>query len=96
MEGIYSSIVIKDILNRSRITDPDILERILRYILSNIGNLISANKVSNYLTSNNRKTATNTVIDNIEALEKAFVVYRAKRYNIRGKEILKTLISYML
>ena len=91
MEGIYSSIVIKDILNRSRVTDPDVLGRILRYLLSNIGNLISANKISNYLTANNKKTATSTVIDHIEALEKAFVIYKAKRYKIRGKEILKTL-----
>lgn len=91
MEGIYSSIVIKDILNRSSVSDPELLSRVLRYILDNIGNLTSANKISNYLSSNLMKTATKTVIDNIDALEKAYVIYKAKRYRIKGKEILKTL-----
>lgn len=94
MEGIYSSIVIKDILNRSHVTDADVLERILRYLLNNIGNLISANKISNYLTANYKKIATSTVISNMDALEKAFVIYKARRYRIKGKEILKTLNKF--
>jgi|LGOV01.1.fsa_nt_gb predicted AAA+ superfamily ATPase len=91
MEGIYNSVVVKDVLNRKQSLEPQLLIRILRYLLDNIGNLTSGNKIANYLTSNVTKTNARTVIEHIEALESAFVLYRAKRYKIKGKELLKTL-----
>jgi uncharacterized protein len=96
MEGVYNTIVIKDILGRSNIKETDLLESILLYMIDNIGNLISANNIANYLTSSGRKTYPSTVSEYLNSLEKAFVLYKAKRYNIRGKRLLSSPYKYYL
>lgn len=96
MEGVYNTIVIKDIIGRSSIKETDLLESILLYMIDNIGNLISANNIANYLTSSGRKTYVSTVIEYLESLEKAFVLYKAKRYNIKGKRLLRSPYKYYL
>lgn len=94
LEGIYNTVIVKDIIARTKVTDVDLLNRILCYLLDNVGNLISANKIANYLTTNSRKTATNTVVDYLKAFENAFVLYRAQRYRIKGKQLLQSPDKY--
>ncbi len=79
LEGVFNTVVVKDIIARAKVSDVDLLNRIVGYMLENIGNLTSANKISDYLTSNNRSTPPSTVIDYLSAFEKAFVLYRARR-----------------
>ncbi|MEA3424457.1 MAG: ATP-binding protein [Bacillota bacterium] len=94
LEGIYNTIVVKDIIERSKVTDVDLMRRILRYLIDNTGNLVSANKISNFLKSSGRKTTTKTVIDYLTAFENAFILYKVKRYKIKGKQILNSPDKY--
>lgn len=90
LEGIFNTVVVKDIIARSTIKDIDLLNRILRYLLDNVGNLVSATKIAHFLTSNNRTTQASTVIDYLTAFENAYIVYRAHRYRIHGKQQLRS------
>lgn len=94
LESIYNSIVIKDIILRKQVTDIKILKDILRFVFDNIGGLLSSNKIADTLTSYGRKTDAKTVEKYLEALSDSYVVYQAKRYNIKGKQYLKTLEKY--
>ncbi|MGN0730271.1 MAG: ATP-binding protein [Treponema sp.] len=94
LRGIYSTIVLKDILQRKKISDSDVLEKITKYSLSNIGNLTSSKKVSDTLTSRGRKTASATVENCYTALTESYLFYKATRYDIKGKEFLKSLEKY--
>lgn len=94
LRGIYSTIVLKDILQRKKISDSDVLEKITKYSLSNIGNLTSSKKVSDTLTLGGRKTASATVENCYTALTESYLFYKATRYDIKGKEFLKSLEKY--
>ena len=94
LRGIYSTIVLKDILQRKKISDSDVIEKITKYSLSNIGNLTSSKKVSDTLTSGGRKTASATVENCYIALTESYLFYKATRYDIKGKEFLKSLEKY--
>lgn len=94
LRGIYSTIVLKDILQRKKNSDSDVLEKITKYSLSNIGNLTSSKKVSDTLTSGGRKTASATVENCYTALTESYLFYKATRYDIKGKEFLKSLEKY--
>ena len=94
LRGIYSTIVLKDILQRKKIFDSDVLEKITKFSLSNIGNLTSSKKISDTLTSGGRKTASATVENCYSALTESYLFYKATRYDIKGKEFLKSLEKY--
>lgn len=94
MKGIYDSILFRDVARRGGVEDTDLLERIVAYLMDNIGNQVSANNIANYLTSAGYKTYAGTISRYLQLLEQAFVFYRAQRYDIRGKERLKTLGKY--
>ena len=98
LNDIYNTIVKKDIIERNGIKDIALLENIIKYIASNIGNQISANKISDYLNSNKIMDKTNhQTIDNyLKMLENAFIVYKADRSDIKNKSILKTLGKYYI
>lgn len=98
LEDIYNTIVKKDVLDRNNIKDIALLENIIKYISSNIGSPISANKISDYLNSNKNAQKTNhQTIDNyLKMLENAFILYKADRSDIRSKAILKTLAKYYI
>jgi predicted AAA+ superfamily ATPase len=81
---------------RSSLRDADLLEKIVRFTTSNIGNFLTAKKISDYLTSTGRKTAHETIDAYLNVLEKAFFLYRVPRYDIKGKELLKTQGKYYL
>ena len=98
LNDIYNTIVKKDIIERNGIKDIALLENLIRYIASNIGSAISANKISDYLNSNKITTKSNhQTIDNyLKMLENAFIVYKVERSDIKSKSILKTLGKYYL
>ena len=94
LKGIYNSVILKDVSLRSNIEDVDMLLRISLYLMDNIGNPISVNNVANYIRSQGYTTSHERVDSYLKLLEDAFVFYKALRYDIRGKERLKTLGKY--
>ena len=94
LKGIYNSVILKDVSLRSNIEDIDMLLRISLYLMDNIGNPISVNNVANYIRSQGYTTSHERVDSYLKLLEDAFVFYKAQRYDIRGKERLKTLGKY--
>ena len=90
VRDIYNSAVFSDIVKRGQIKKVDQLERVVKYTLNNIGNTFSAKSVSDYLKSENRSLDNETVYSYLEKLEKAYLLYRCSRFDLQGKEILKT------
>ena len=93
---IYSSAILRDTIQRYNIRDVELLERVVKYVFDNVGNKFSAKNISDYFKSQNRKIDLNTVYNYLNALEGAFIIYRIQRYDIKGKEILKTQEKYFV
>ena len=91
---IYSSAILRDTVQRYNIRDVELLERVVKYVFDNIGNKFSAKNVADYFKNQFRKIDLNTVYNYLNALEGAFIIYRIPRYDIKGKEILKTNEKY--
>jgi len=87
---IYSSVILRDTVQRHKIRDVELLERVVKYVFDNIGNSFSGKNVADYFKSQQRKTDLNTVYNYLYALEGAFIIYRTPRYDVKGKELLKT------
>ena len=94
LESIYHTIVVKDLTARKKISDVMMLESVARYLFDNIGNPVSTKKIADTMTSNGRKIDIRTVEKYVDALMESYIVYQAKRYNIKGKQYLKTLEKY--
>lgn len=94
IEGIYNTIVVRDLIERKKINDVGLLKDILKYILDIIGNPISSKKIADYLSSNGRKTSHTTIGNYLDALEEAFIIYKVERYDVRGKLRLSSLGKY--
>ena len=94
LESLYNTIVVKDIINRKRITDVMMLKSVLRFVFDNIGSPLSTKKIADTMTSDGRKIDAKTVEKYLDALTESYVVYQAKRYNIKGKQYLKTMEKY--
>jgi len=92
--GIYSTVLLKDVISRNKVTDIPLLESIIRFLFDNIGNIVSTKKISDTLSSYGRKTNPITVENYIKYLEDSYLVYKIKRYDIKGKQYLKTLEKY--
>ena len=100
LDGIYNTVIVKDIWERMNkkdddrpkrsVTDVSLLKTIARFLASVVGNPVSFNNITGYMTSTGRKVSQNTVSDYVEALTDAFIFYPAERFDITGKEILKT------
>lgn len=100
LEGIYNTVIVKDIEDRQsrkesdpdkrKVTDITLLKTIARYLASVIGSQVSVKSVADYLTSNGRKASPNTVDDYMEALAESFIFYPVERFDIVGKQVLKT------
>ncbi len=91
---IYSSVILRDTVQRYKIRDVELLERVIKYVFDNIGNTFSGKNVADYFKSQQRKVDINTVYNYLNALEGAFILYRVPRYDIKGKEILKTMEKF--
>lgn len=96
LSGIYNTVLLKDIVSRKRIQDVPLLESVIKFLFDNIGNTVSSKKISDSLTSYGRKTTSVTVENYIEALMESFILYKAGRYDIKGKQYLKSLEKYYL
>lgn len=96
LNGLYNTIVVKDIMSRKRLTDVMMLESVIRFMADNIGNILSTKRIADIMTSDGRKIDQKTVERYLSALCETFFVYEAKRYNIKGKQLLKTLGKYYL
>ena len=90
VRDIYNSTIFTDIVKRNQIRKIDQFERIVRYVFANTGNTFSARTIADYLKSQQRAIDNETVYSYLEKLEKAYLLHRCCRYDLRGKEILKT------
>ncbi|GHS90805.1 ATPase [Planctomycetales bacterium] len=91
---IYHSIILRDLVERKKIRNTDQLNRVVRFVLGNLGNTFSAKSIADYLKSQNRKIDIETIYSYLNALEEAFVLSRVHRYDIKGKEVLKTFEKF--
>lgn len=96
VEGIYTSVITSDIAKRHNITNFDLFNRVVRYIVENVGKTFSANAIVKFLKSEGRPLSVEAVYNYLEWLEKAFVIYRCQRYNLQGKSVLKTQEKFYL
>lgn len=96
LDGIYNTVLLKDVVSKNKIKDVMILDSIVKFLFDNIGQLVSTNKISNILNSNNRKNSVNTVENYISNLVDSYIIYKISRYDIKGKEYLKTGDKYYL
>lgn len=96
LRGIYSTIVLKDVMHRHSIGDAMMLENVMAFMADNIGNTLSVKKIADTLTSAGRKVDVKTIEKYLSALCQSFILYPAKRYNIKGRQLLKTMEKYYL
>ena len=96
VKDIYRSTIFSDIVRRNQIRKVDRLERIVKYAFDNVGNTFSSKSISDYLKSQKRSLDNETVYAYLEKLEKAYLLHRCPRYDLKGKEILKTQEKYYL
>ena len=96
VEGIYHSVIISDITKRHAITNYDLFNRVVLYIVENVGKTFSANAIVKFLKSEGRSLSVGAVYNYLEWLEKAFIIYRCRRYDLQGKSVLKTQEKFYL
>jgi predicted AAA+ superfamily ATPase len=94
--GIYSTILLKDIVARKKVADVFMLESLVRFLFDNIGNISSTKKIADSMTSAGRKISVHTVENYLSALTDSFILYRAGRFDVKGKQRLKTGDKYYL
>ena len=93
---VYNSILLRDVIARNNIRDIELLERVVLYIMDNIGNTFSAKNISDFLRNQGRKLSVETIYNYLKALENAFIISKVQRYDIKGKNILETQEKYYL
>ena len=96
VEGIYNSVITSDITKRHNIANFDLFNRVIRYIVENVGKTFSANAIVKFLKSEGRSLSVEAVYNYLNWLEKAFVIYRCQRYDLQGKSVLKTQEKFYL
>ena len=96
INDIYNTVFMKDVVEKNKLLDATLLEKILKFLMSNIGSVISSKKIADFLISQGTKVTHNTVINYLTMLENAYIIYKAQRYDIKGKELLKTLEKYYI
>ena len=96
VEGIYNSVITSDITKRHNITNFDLFNRVVKFIVENVGKTFSANTIVKFLKSEKRALSVESVYNYLEWLEKAFVIYRCPRYDLQGKSVLKTQEKFYL
>lgn len=96
LKDIYSSIILKDITQRNKIRDTDLLERIISYLIMNVGNNFSATSISKFFKSEKRKVSVETILNYIKATEESFLIYKVSRDDLIGKKILNVNEKYYI
>jgi predicted AAA+ superfamily ATPase len=93
---IFNSVLLKDVIVRHRIRDTELLERIVQFVMDNMGNIFSAKSISDFLKNQGRKLSAETVYNYLDALAEAYLIRKVNRYDIKGKRQLETLEKYSL
>lgn len=96
LDGIYNTVVLNDIVARKKIQDPSMLKSVLKFMFDNIGNLCTAKKIADSMTSAGRKISNHTVENYLEGITESLLMYRVGRYDIKGKEYLQLQEKYYL
>lgn len=96
LKDIYNTVIMKDVIERNDIKDIALLHNVMAFVAQNTGNIISPNKISNYLKDGGQLTSHNTVDNYLLYLEKAYIISKVPRYDIKGKLLLKTLAKYYI
>lgn len=96
VNGIYHTVVSRDIVKRHRINKQDLFDRVVKFIIENVGKTFSANSISTFLKSEHRKVSVESIYNYLRWLEQAFIIYPCERYDLQGKSILKTQEKYYL
>ena len=96
VKDIYNSTIFSDIVKRNQVRKIDQLERVVKYTFNNVGNTFSAKSISDYLKAEHRALDNETVYSYLEKLEKAYLLHRCSRYDLQGKELLKTQEKFYL
>lgn len=96
LEGVYNTVILKDVIQRNSVKDVSLLENIFKFITQNIGSIVSPRSISNTINSEGRKTTSETIDNYLSMLQNAFIIHQIKRYDIKGKQILKTLGKYYI
>lgn len=96
LNGIYNTVIVKDVLSRNFVKDVKMFEQLIKFLVQNTGNLVSPSNIANYINSElkNNGLKSTTISSYLDLLEKAYVIYPSFRYDIKGKELLKTLCKY--
>lgn len=94
LDGIYNTVVLKDIVQRNKLKDPALIEKLVRFVFSSIGSLVSPASIAKAIKDDNRATTSETIENYLDMLCKAHILYKAVRYDIKGKQYLKTLNKY--
>ena len=96
VDGIYHTVVSRDIVKRHRINSQDLFDRVVKYVIENMGKTFSASSISNFLKSENRKVSIESIYNYLRWLEQAFIIFPCERYDMQGKSVLKTQEKYYL
>ena len=96
LKDLYNSIVLKDIVQRAGAKDVDLLNRIIEYLMQTLSQTFSAKGIMKYFESINRKVSTETLYNYMEYIQNSMIASKARRYDIRGKQLLTTLDKYYL
>lgn len=96
LDSVYNTVLMKDVISRKKVNDPLILESVCRFLFDNIGSCVSTKKISDTLASNGRKNSVHTIEEYLNALTESYVLYKVNRYDIKGKQLLKTQEKYYL
>ena len=96
VDGIYASVITRDISKRHKIRNIELFDRVVRYVIENVGATFSANTIVKFLKSENRSLSVETIYNYLKWLGEAFIIYPCQRYDIQGKAVLKTQEKYYL
>ena len=96
LDSVYNTVLVKDVVSRKKINDILILESLCRFLFDNIGSYISTKKISDTLASYGRKNSVHTIEEYLNALVESYILYKVNRYDIKGKQLLKTQEKYYL
>ena len=96
VEGIYSAVIKRDISKRHRIRNKDLFDRVVKYIIENVGKKFSANSIVKFLKNEKRSLSVESIYNYIKWLSEAFIIYPCQRYDLQGKSVLKTQEKYYL
>jgi len=94
LEGVFNTVILKDVVARKKVADAMMLDSVIRFLFDSIGSIVSIKKISDTMTSMGRKISTHTVESYIQGLIESFIIYQVKRYDLKGKQHLKTQEKY--